>query len=123
MFNNYFKSDKNNIEFLFANVTVKNVDFALISLSALLDGENIDYNLYNDEHTFCFFHIQSLLTACGNIYNVFYGFSSKLPSHNNMYRTTLLRNTFGINKSRFPLVFQKEVRNTNEHFDERFDAL
>ena len=30
---------------------------------------------------------------------------------------------FGITKNKFPLVFQKEARNTNIHYDERYDRF
>jgi hypothetical protein len=123
MFNRHFEAGEDSLEFLFVHLTVKNMDFALISLSCILGPRNFDYTLYRDEHTFYFFHIQSVLTACGNISNVFYGRSPQLHNRNNAYRSTHLRNTFNITSSLFPLVFQKEVRNTNEHFDERFDSV
>ena len=34
----------------------------------------------------------------------------------------MLREVFQVNKKNFPLIFQKEFRNINEHFDEQFDA-
>ena len=69
-----------------------------------------------------FFHIQSILTACGILYNIFYG-NNGWSRRYTVNRPLLLRKAFGIDKNRYPLVFDKAVRNTNEHFDERFDAF
>jgi hypothetical protein len=117
VFNREFEAD---VIFLFAQLSVKNINFALISLRCLLDGRDIDTELYLDEITYYFFHIQSLLTACGNITNVFYnnGYNGRVLTE----RSKLLRCQFGICRDQFPLVFQKEARNTNEHFDERYDV-
>ena len=124
MFNRYFEAGEDSVEFLFAHLAVKNIDFAKISLSCILEPHCIDYALYQDEHTYFFFHIQSVLTACGNLYNIFYGNGMWMRHHNNdINRPSLLRKTFDINKSKFPLVFDKSVRNTNEHLDERFDEF
>lgn len=122
MFNRYFEAGEDSLEFLFAHLTIKNIDFALISLTCIMNPPNIDYALYQDKHTYYFSHIQSVLTACGNLYNVFYG--NGLWTHrqtNTLNRPALLRDTFNINRRQFPLVFEKAARNTNEHFDERFD--
>lgn len=136
MFNRYFEAGEDSMEFLFAHMAVKNIDFALISLNCVLDPQNINYDLFRDEHTYYFFHIQSILAACGNLYNIFYGHTygefSKVgmanrPSQINpqpqINRPQRLRSVFGVGKRQFPLVFDKSARNTNAHFDERFDAL
>ena len=34
-----------------------------------------------------------------------------------------MRETFGISKTNYPLIFLKEVRNTNAHFDERYEQF
>ncbi len=121
MFNRYFEIKDGNTDFLYANIAVKNIYFALISLDYILNKENYDNNIYHDEHTFYFYHIQSLLTACGNISNIFYnnGFNSEYKEQITS-RCKKLRESLNINKKAFPLIFQKEVRNTNEHFDERY---
>lgn len=120
MFNRDFEAVEDNIIFLFAHLTVKNINFALISLKCLLERGDIDQDLYLDEYTYYFFHIQSLLTACGNISNVFYyGFNNRTTRE----RHLLLQEHIGITRGQFPLIFQKEARNTNEHFDERFDTF
>ncbi len=122
MQNRYFNATEDNADFLFANISVKNIYFALISLDYILNPPDFDYGIYHDEHTFYFFYLQSLLTACGNISNVFYnpgGRYGKLATE----RSRRLRQTLNISRPEFQLVFQKEFRNTNEHFDERYDAL
>ena len=120
MLNCYFDASKVNPDFVYSNIAVKNIYFALISLDYIINHPEFDIGIYHDEHTYYFFHIQSTLTACGNISNIFYnhgGFGGKAAT----VRSRRLRDTFGITNGRFPLVFQKEVRNTNEHFDERYD--
>lgn len=121
MLNRYFKASAENADFIFANIAVKNIYFALISLDYVLNRPDYDIAIYHDEHTYYFFHIQSLLTACGNIANVFYnnGFNGRKATE----RCQRLRSKLQICKKDFPLVFQKEVRNTNEHFDERYEEF
>ena len=124
MLNRYFKASAENIDFMYANVCVKNIYFALISLDHILNRsyrQKYDIGIYHDEHTYYFFHLQSLLTACGNISNVFYN-----KSHSNSQATERckrLRKLSNIYKCDFPLIFQKEFRNTNEHFDERYEEF
>lgn len=122
MFNQYFETGDYNRNFLFAHITVKNIDFALISLECILKRAEFDETLYTDMHTYYFFHLQSLLAACGNISNVFYSLGA-FRMRKEIDRSRELREHFDINRRNFPLVFQKEFRNTNEHFDERIDAF
>lgn len=122
MLNRYFEATEDNIDFMYANVAVKNIYFALISLDYIFNDSDFELSRYHDEHTFYFFHIQSLLTACGNISNVFYNFSG-FNGKQVTARCYRLRNLLKIYKRDFPLVFQKEVRNTNEHFDERYEQF
>ncbi len=119
MFNRYFNTD-GNLDFVYANIVVKNIYFAQISLNNILYRPDFDVSIYHDEHTYYFFHLQSILTACGNISNVFY---NKSGSKTATERSRRLRQLFNVNKSIYPLVFQKEVRNTNAHFDERYEAF
>lgn len=121
MFNRYFNADGDG-DFLYANIAMKNIHFALISLNHILYKADFSVGIYHDEHTYYFFHIQSLLTACGNISNVFYNYGG-LGGKGATQRSQRLRNTFNVTKTEYPLIFQKEVRNTNEHFDERYDAF
>ena len=130
MFNMYFEAGEDSMEFLFAHMAVKNIDFALISLNCILNPPDINYDLFRDEHTYYFFHIQSILAACGNLYNIFYGvpygqFSKvgRRKDQEQVNRPQKLRSVLGVGKRQFPLVFDKTARNTNAHFDERFDAL
>lgn len=125
MFNQYFAAGEDSIEFLFAHLAVKNIDFAAVSLRCILEPRRIDYTLFQDEHTYYFFHIQSILTACDNLYNIFYGNFRWQRANDSVVanRPKLLRETFHIEAKSFPLVFNKAVRNTNEHFDERFDVF
>lgn len=122
MLNRYFKADGNNPDFLYANISVQNIYFALISLDHIFIDAFYNVGIYHDEHTYYFFHLQSLLTACGNISNVFYnhgGFGGKDATQ----RSARLRKSFNITKKEFSLIFQKEFRNTNEHFDERLEQF
>lgn len=117
MLNRYFDA-KDNIDFIYANIAVKNIYFALISLEYIFYHPVSEIGIYHDEHTFYFFHIQSILNACGNISNVFYNNNKQSTQ-----RCRRLREQLNIYKQDFPLVFQKEVRNTNAHFDERYEAF
>lgn len=119
MFNKYFNAE-GNIDFIYANITVKNIYFALISLDYILNRQDFDIGIYHDEHTYYFFHIQSLLTACGNISNVFYNHGN-FGGPTATQRSRRLRDLFNVSRTQYPLIFQKEVRNTNEHFDERYE--
>ncbi len=121
MLNRYFDTN-GNIDFVYANIAIKNINFALISLHYILDVPDFDIALYRDEHTYYFFHIQSVLTACGNISNIFYnygGYGGIIATA----RSQRLRATFNVSRSKYPLIFQKEVRNTNAHFDERYEQF
>lgn len=122
MLNRYFKANENNIDFIYANAVVENIYFALISLQHILYKTEIDYGIYHDKNTYYFFHLQNLLTACGNICNVFYN-NTNWNKKSVSDRCSRLRKEFGVTNKRFPLIFQKEVRNTNEHFDERYERF
>ncbi len=125
MLNKYIKTDGNNKEFIFANIALKNIDFALISLDYIFNHSDFKWGIYHDEHTFYFFHIQSLLNACGNLYDIFYNLHPIIwgaQNANPSIRSSQLRQTFSVNKCNFPTIFNKEARNTNTHFDERYDA-
>ena len=123
MLNRYFRVDGNNsIDFMYANIAVENIYFAQISLDHIFDPGKNEIGIYHDEHTYYFFYIQSLLTACGNIANVFYnpgGYNGPQSTE----RSRRLREELDVNKGKYPLIFQKEVRNTNEHFDERYEEF
>lgn len=113
---------------MFIKMAIKNIDFALISVNYILNTEIIDRNIYADEHTFYFYYIQNLLAGCGNLSNIFnsnLNFAKRIGKTFNITspaeRSKELRQFCNLNLKEFPLVFQKEARNTNMHFDERYD--
>ena len=120
MFNRQIEITRENESILFINAVVENLRYGIISLDMMFncDEENL-YQNYYDEHTFYFFHMQSVLTAQGNIYNVLYNdfYDKKIISQE---RVRKVREAFGIDLSRYPLVGNKKFRNTNAHFDERY---
>jgi len=125
MLNKYFKASRENLDFVFLNAVLKNIYFALISLDYIFNHSDFKYGIYHDKHTFYFFHIQSILTACGNIRNVFFNYShfDFVKQKEITARCQRLRALLNISNKTYPLIFQKEVRNTNEHFDERYDQI
>lgn len=119
MLNRHFDSS-NNPDFIYVNAVLQNIDYALISLNYIFNkSEFYDQDIYHNDHTYYFYYIQNILTACGNISNVFYN-NSKWDNVDITQRCNRIRKKYGISKSQFKLVFFKEVRNTNEHFDERY---
>ena len=73
MFNRKIEITKENESILFVNAVIENLRYGIISLDMMQHHEiNNYYNDYYDEHTFFFFHMQSVLTAQGNIYNVLF---------------------------------------------------
>ena len=94
MFNRKIEITKENESILFINAVIENLRYAIISLDAILNGGD-EFGDYYDEHTFYFFHIQSILTAQGNIYNVLFnamglkgdgnGKTKKLEYYNDEY--------------------------------------
>lgn len=121
MFNHKIYLNASNRDFIYANSILKNIDFALVSLTNIFDFEENYTNSYGDEYTFYFFHIQSILTACGCIADNFYPHG--IYGKDITQRGIRLRKLFNISKNEFPLVFQKEARNTNIHYDERYDRF
>lgn len=122
MLNRYF-DPKVDPDFIYANAALQNINYALISLDYIFNKEQkYDIGIYHDEHTFYFYHIQNILTACGNLSNVFYN-KSKWDKKEINQRCARLRKRFDITDSKYKLVFLKKVRNTNEHFDERYQDV
>ena len=119
MFNRPIEIAKENESILFINAVIENLRYANISLDIMFNGGKDIYQKYYDEHTFYFFHMQSILTAQGNIYNVLYNdfFKKREVSKRRVER---VRAAFGIDLSRYPLVGNKKFRNTSAHFDERY---
>ena len=120
MFNRQIEITRENESILFINSVIENLRYGLISLDMMFnyDEESV-YQKYYDEHTFYFFHMQSVLTAQGNIWNVLY---CNYPQKRQISqeRVRKVREAFGIDLSRYPLVGNKKFRNTSVHFDERY---
>ena len=122
MFNRKIEITKENESILFVNAVIENLRYGIISLDMMQNYEiNNCYNDYYDEHTFYFFHMQSVLTAQGNIYNVLFNdyFGYRRVAQE---RVKKVRDAFGIDLSKYPLVGNKKFRNSNAHFDERYYA-
>ena len=123
MFNRKIETTRENESILFINAVIENLRYGIISLDMMFNcDEEIIRQKYYDEHTFYFFHMQSLLNAQGNIWNVFY---CTYPNKKEISkeRTQRVREAFGIDISKYPLVGNKKFRNTNSHFDERYYSL
>jgi len=120
MFNRQIEITRENESILFINSVIENLRYGLISLDMMFnyDEESV-YQKYYDEHTYYFFHMQSVLTAQGNIWNVLY---CNYPQKRQISqeRVRKVREAFGIDLSRYPLVGNKKFRNTSAHFDERY---
>jgi len=125
MFNEEMKLTAQNELDLYVKMAIKNIDFALISLDYILNTQKIDYKIYFDEHTFYFYYIQNLLAACGNISNIFNSpFKFRKVGRVSPYeRSKELCEYCGVDVRLFPLIFEREARNTNMHFDERYDEV
>ena len=122
MFNRKIEITKENESILFVNAVIENLRYGIISLDMMQNYEIKNcYNDYYDEHTFYFFHMQSILTAQGNIYNVLFNdyFGYRRVAQE---RVKKVRDAFGIDLSKYPLVGNKKFRNSNAHFDERYYA-
>ena len=120
MFNRKIEITKETESILFVNAVIENLRYGIISLDMMQNYEiNNCYNDYYDEHTFYFFHMQSVLTAQGNIYivliNDYYDYRRVSRA-----RAIRVRDAFGIDLARYPLVGNKKFRNSNAHFDERY---
>ena len=122
MFNRKIEITKDNESILFVNAVIENLRYGIISLDMMQNYEIKNcYNDYYDEHTFYFFHMQSILTAQGNIYNVLFNdyFGYRRVAQE---RVKKVRDAFGIDLSKYSLVGNKKFRNSNAHFDERYYA-
>ena len=119
MFNYYFEFNEDNRDLLFVNAVLENLKYGIISLDAMFAG-NITRDFYNDRYTFYFFHMQSVLTAQGNIWNVLRNNFYEKNRNISQARILAMREKLGIDINNYPLVGNKKFRNTNEHFDERY---
>lgn len=118
MFDEYIEFNEENMDLLFVNGVVENLKYGLISLDTMFRGEVAD-SFYHDEYTFFFFHMQSVLTAQGNIWNILF---NTYPRNReiSMERVEKMRDKLKIDFAKYPLIRNKVFRNTNEHFDERY---
>ena len=57
MLNCYFDASKVNPDFVYSNIAVKNIYFALISLDYIINHPEFDIGIYHDEHTYYFFRL------------------------------------------------------------------
>ena len=121
MFNRQIEITRENESILFINAVIENLRYGIISLDRMFSGKTLEdyYNNYYDEHTFYFFHMQSVLTAQGNIHNVlFYNYFAQKRICQERVRK--VRDDCGIDLLKYPLVGNKDYRNSNAHFDERY---
>ncbi len=119
MFDRQIEITKENSDILFVNAVIENLKYGIISLDTMFSHRMTEL-FCGDRHTFFFFYMQSVLTAQGNIWNILFNdyYKKRQISYE---RTWRLRKTFGIDVKEYPLVGNKEFRNTNEHFDERYE--
>ncbi len=131
MFDEYFDyGDENGVYLLSGNINM-NIEFALASVKSITSEPEYDKKLFCNRFVYYFFHLQSLFTACGNINSTFYNFNflKGVDPQTKRYDRTLyqnqnsdyqrLRDIYHIDKEHFPLVFNKDFRNTIIHSDER----
>lgn len=121
MYNKYVEITRENEGLLFINAVIENLRYGLISLDAIFSGK-IVANYYGNEHTFYFYHLQALLAAQGNVrsilYSTYYGYRDVSKN-----RVQAVRDSFGIDLTKYHLLKNSDFRNTNMHFDERYYTL
>ncbi len=120
MFNRRIEAPKGNGEILFANALIENLRYGLISLDIMFKRK-IPKVFGGDKHTFYFFYMQSLLAAQGNIWNILYGDHFRAGREQSETRRAILRTRFDINTDQYRRLKDKRFRNTNAHFDERYE--
>ena len=131
MFNQYIDNDDMTEDTLLLATIRMNIEFALVSARCIINSPNYDEEVYGTRYVYYFFHLQSLLTACGNITSAFFSpkpYSSINPVtrryDGGIYRrieesARRFRDQYGITRERYNLIFQKEMRNTVIHSNER----
>ena len=123
MFNSYLEMTPENKHIMFANAVIEHLKFVVISLDTILGGfqQQCDKSrFYEDKYAFYFYHLQNALVSCGNINNVF--MDRQNPNSAAYVRANLLREKFDVNLGDYTCLFNKNFRNTSEHFDERYDS-
>jgi hypothetical protein len=86
-------------------------EYTLIAIS------NLDYCLTHqtNDNKPIFYHIQSLLTACGNVSKLLWGSSAGVARD----ERAMLRASLGVSDQ--SILLGRNMRNNFEHFDERID--
>ena len=108
-------------EFFYKSQLSLQAKFALYSIYEIRENAN-DYLLSHDkEHKImykekCFYYIQNLLCAQGNISNVLFNNVTKK-------RCQRICDFLHINENDYELLSDKNIRNSSEHFDDRLDKL
>lgn len=120
MFNQYLELNEENADIVIANTVIENLKFIVISLDTILKGR-IGEEFYGEDYTFYFYYLQNAFTSCGNVINVFSSNLRRPRQYND--RAKYLQETFGIDICEYKWLFNKEFRNANEHFDERYDIF
>ena len=120
MFNQYLELNEENADIIMANTVIENLKFIIISLDIIFRGD-IGEDFYEEDYTFYFYHLQNAFTSCGNVINVFSSNLRRARQYND--RAKYMQETFEIDISEYKWLFNKEFRNANEHFDERYDIF
>lgn len=123
MYNEPIKPESGRQGFLFEQNILMNIEFALNGLEHVFHGDlqNNDCGIYKSCYQYYFFYMESVLNACSGIYNVLVccNFRNRVAVN----RAAILRDYYRIRTCEYPNVFNKNIRNTNEHFDERIDIV
>lgn len=128
-----FDHGNDNDVFLLSSNVEMNINYALISIHCITQEPNYDHNIFSNKFVYYFFHIQSILTACGNIRSAFFskkyrmGMDPKTHKYSKaQYQndknddiSQKLRDKFHVDKKQYPIIFNNEFRNTLIHSDER----
>lgn len=120
MFNQYLEMAEENADIIIANTVIENLKFVVISLDIVFRGQ-IGEEFFGEDYTFYFYHLQNAFTSCGNIINVFSSNLRRNKQYND--RARYLQNIFDVNPQEYKWLFNKNFRNANEHFDERYDMF
>ena len=120
MFNEYLKMTEKNADIIMANSVIENLKFIVVSLDTIFKGE-IGEDFYYEDYTFYFYHLQNAFTSCGNVINVFSSSLRRDRRYNE--RARYLQQTFDVNIRDYKWLFNKDFRNANEHYDERYDMF
>lgn len=120
MFNEYLEMTEENADIIMANSVIENLKFVVISLDTIFKGE-IGEDFYYEDYTFYFYHLQNAFTSCGNVINVFSSSLRRERKYND--RARYLQQTFDVNIKEYKWLFNKDFRNANEHYDERYDIF